>query len=232
MCALLGKPDPKESYLGLRSGQFTRGDANHETLSDTAIKEGKALSREYDFAAQSGKQLRVTVQTTPFYDLDGGLLGSITFWTDLSEIYGQKTRIEAQNAAIAQTAVEVSQVAENISAASQQLSRQIAHSSQGARDQSGRVSDTANAVEEMNATILEVARSASATSENAEKAKQKAQDGARLVEEVGAAVQSIRDEAGQMTASMSSFSISAAILSREAVELVSSFPERIWGFAK
>jgi len=202
MCALLGKPDPKESYLGLRSGQFTRGDANHETLSDTAIKEGKALSREYDFAAQSGKQLRVTVQTTPFYDLDGGLLGSITFWTDLSEIYGQKTRIEAQNAAIAQTAVEVSQVAENISAASQQLSRQIAHSSQGARDQSGRVSDTANAVEEMNATILEVARSASATSENAEKAKQKAQDGARLVEEVGAAVQSIRDEAGQMTASM------------------------------
>ena len=130
------------------------------------------------------------------------MLGSITFWTDLTEIYGQKTRIEAQNAAIAQTAVEVSQVAETIATASQQLSQQIAHSSEGAREQSGRVSDTANAVEEMNATILEVARSASATSENAEKAKLKAQDGARLVEEVSAAVQSIRNEAGQMTDSM------------------------------
>ena len=202
VCDLLGKPDPKDTYLGQRSGQFTRGDASHETLSDTAIKERRSLSREHDFTTPSGKRLRVSVQTTPFFDLDGGMLGSISFWTDLTEIYGQKTRIEAQNAAIAQTAVEVSQVAENIATASQQLSRQIAHSSQGAREQSGRVSDTANAVEEMNATILEVARSASATSENAEKAKLKAQDGARLVEEVSAAVQSIRDEAGQMIDSM------------------------------
>ncbi|MGV7003919.1 methyl-accepting chemotaxis protein [Desulfovibrio sp. QI0442] len=203
-CSLLDKPDPKDTYLGQRSGLFSWGDANHETLSDRAIKERKALSREFDYTAQSGKQLRVSVQTTPFYDLDGRMLGSITFWTDLTEIYGQKTRIESQNAAIAQTAVEVSQVAENIATASQQLSQQIAHSSEGAREQSARVSDTANAVEEMNATILEVARSASATSENAEKAKLKAQDGARLVEEVSAAVLSIRNEAGQMTDSMRS----------------------------
>jgi len=204
ICSLLDKPAPKETYMGQRSGQFTRGNPNHETLSDTSIKERKSLSREYDFAAESGKQLRIFVQTTPFYDLDGGMLGSITFWTDLTEIYGQKTRIEAQNAAIAQTAVEVSEVAENIATASQQLSRQIAHSSQGAREQSGRVSDTANAVEEMNATILEVARSASATSENAQKAKQKAEDGAQLVEKVSDAVESIRSEAGQMTNSMRS----------------------------
>ena len=202
VCSLLGKPEPKDSYLGMRSGQFSRGDDSHETLSDRAIKERKALNRELDFTTPAGKQLRVSVQTTPFYDLDGGMLGSITFWTDLTELYGQKTRIEAQNAAIAQTAVEVSHVAENIATASQQLSRQVAHSSQGAREQRGRVSDTANAVEEMNATILEVARSASATSENADKAKHKAQDGARLVEDVGAAVESIRAEAGQMTDSM------------------------------
>ncbi|WP_374281046.1 methyl-accepting chemotaxis protein [Desulfovibrio sp.] len=202
VCSLLDKPDSKDAYLGQRSGQFSRGDANHETLSDRAIKEGKPLNREFDLATQTGKQLRVSVQTTPFYDLDGRMLGSITFWTDLTEIYGQKTRIEAQNTAIAQTAVEVSQVAESIATASQQLSRQVAHSSQGAREQRGRVSDTANAVEEMNATILEVARSASATSENAERAKHKAQDGAKLVEEVGVAVESIRAEAGQMTDSM------------------------------
>jgi len=204
ICQLLDMPDPKESYVGLKSGQFTRGDAEHETLSDRAIKEGKSLSREYDYTTRTGRQLRVTVQTTPFYDLDGGLLGSITFWTDLTEIYSQKTRIEKQNAAIAQTAAEVYKVAENISSASQQLSRQIAQASQGAREQSSRVSDTANAVEEMNATILEVAQNASSTSENAEKAKLKAQDGAKLVESVRGAVQSIRDEAGQMTDSMRS----------------------------
>ena len=139
ICTLLDKPNPKDSYVGVRSGQFTRGNPEHETLSDTSIKERRALSKEYDHVTESGKELRISVETTPFYDLDGGMLGSITFWTDLTEIYGQKTRIEAQNSAIAQTAVEVSEVAGNIATASQQLSRQIAHASQGAREQSGRV---------------------------------------------------------------------------------------------
>ena len=66
VCHLLDKPDPKDSYLGQRSGQFSRGDANHETLSDRAIKEGKPQNREFDHITHSGRQLRVSVQTTPF----------------------------------------------------------------------------------------------------------------------------------------------------------------------
>lgn len=57
VCSLLGKPDPKDTYLGQRSGLFSRGDANHETLSDRAIKERKALNREFDYTAQSGKAI-------------------------------------------------------------------------------------------------------------------------------------------------------------------------------
>ena len=56
ICNLLGKPDPKDTYLGQRSGLFTRGDATRETFSDRAIKERKALNQEFDYTAQSGKQ--------------------------------------------------------------------------------------------------------------------------------------------------------------------------------
>lgn len=174
MCALLEKNGTKESYLGQRSGLFFRNDATARTLSDKAMEERKTLSGEFDYTTPSGRQLRVSVHTTPFYDLDGVMLGAIAFWNDLTEIHSQKSRIEAQNAAIARAAVEAGQVVERMAQASQQLSAQIGKSSSGAREQSHRVQDTAAAVEEMNATILEVARNAGATSESADAVKQKA----------------------------------------------------------
>ncbi|SDF24740.1 methyl-accepting chemotaxis protein [Desulfovibrio legallii] len=199
MCGLLEKDGPPESYLGQRSGAFFRNDATAKTISDKAIEGRKALSGEFDYTTPSGHQLRVAVNTTPFYDLDGTLLGAISFWTDLTEIYSQKNRIEAQNVAIARAAAEARQVVERMAQASQQLSAQIGKSSSGAREQSHRVQDTAAAVEEMNATILEVARNAGATSESADAVKQKAQDGADLVASVTGAVQGIRDESGRLT---------------------------------
>ena len=199
MCALLEKDGTKESYLGQRSGLFFRNDATARTLSDKAMEERKTLSGEFDYTTPSGRQLRVSVHTTPFYDLDGVMLGAIAFWNDLTEIHSQKSRIEAQNAAIARAAVEAGQVVERMAQASQQLSAQIGKSSSGAREQSHRVQDTAAAVEEMNATILEVARNAGATSESADAVKQKAQDGAALVSSVAEAVLGIRDESGRLT---------------------------------
>lgn len=202
ICQLLEKTGPRDSYVGQRSGLFFQNDASSETLSDQAIQERKALSSEFDYTTVSGRQLRIDVHTTPFYNLDGTLLGSIAFWNDLTEIYTQKSRIEEQNTAIARAAVEASQVVEHMADASKQLSEQIDHSSQGAREQSSRVYQTATAVEEMNATIMEVAQNAAATSQSADAAKQEAQSGAHLVAEVTAAVQSIHDEASRLTSIM------------------------------
>ncbi|MDD4700658.1 MAG: methyl-accepting chemotaxis protein [Desulfovibrio sp.] len=202
ICHLLEKNGPRESYVGQRSGLFFNNDASSETLSDLAIKERKPLTREFDYTTASGRQLRVTARTTPFYNLDGTLLGSIAFWNDLTEIYNQKSRIEAQNTAIAKAAVEASKVVEHMADASRQLSNRIDHSSQGAREQSSRVYQTATAVEEMNATIMEVAQNAAATSQSADAAKQEAQSGAHLVAQVTAAVQSIHDEASHLTSIM------------------------------
>jgi methyl-accepting chemotaxis protein len=202
VCQLLEKPGSRESYLGLRSGAFYQDDANRETLSDRAIRERRALASEIDYRTPSGKQLRVAVHTTPFFDLDGALMGSISFWMDLTEIHTQKSRIEMQNGTIARAAVEASQVADRMAAASQQLSAQIEQSSRGAREQNNRVQETATAVEEMNATILEVAQNASATSQSADAAREKAHHGAGLVTEVTSAVTSVRDEASRLTTLM------------------------------
>ena len=203
ICRLLEKNGPRDSWTGQRSGLFFYDDAGRETLSDRAIMERKSLSLEFDHTTPSGRKLRVAVHTTPFYNLDGALLGSIAFWNDLTEIYNQKSRIEAQNETIARAAAEASHLVEEMAGASRRLSEQIDHSSQGAREQSTRVYQTATAVEEMNATIMEVAKNAAATSQSANTAKQEAQSGAHLVTQVTAAVQSIHEEASRMTGIMS-----------------------------
>ncbi len=198
LCNMLEKQEKPEKYIGMRSGAFYFNDTDIETLSDVAIKEKQTKTLEVDYRAPSGQEFRIFVKTTPFYDLDGKLLGSISFWEDLTGIYTQKKRIEDQNAAIAQAAIEAAQFANHITEASHQLAAQMDQSSQGAREQKYRVQDTATAMEEMNTTIQEVAQNASATSMNADSMKQKAQDGAVLVGEVTAAVQSIREEAATL----------------------------------
>ena len=204
VCDLLEKRDARESYIGLRSGAFYNNDASRQTLSDRAIQERQPLAAEIDYATPSGRKLRVAVRTTPFYDLDSNLLGSISFWTDLTQIHEQKQRIEEQNVVIARTAASASAVADRVAAASEELSAQIEQSSRGAEEQNGRVQETATAVEEMNATIMEVAKNASATAGSAELARDKARHGAQLVAEVETAVASIREEAVVLTDNMQS----------------------------
>ncbi|MHC1712098.1 MAG: methyl-accepting chemotaxis protein [Solidesulfovibrio sp.] len=75
-------------------------------------------------------------------------------------------------------------IVEVISSASDQLSRQIDHSNQGAETQSRRISETATAMEEMSASVLEVAKNASQAAETADNAKKNALEGAEVVSRV------------------------------------------------
>jgi methyl-accepting chemotaxis protein len=202
ICRLLEKPGTPESYVGTRSGAFYYGDAQRETLSDQAIRERRPLEKEFDYRTPSGKDLHIAVRTTPFFDLDGNMLGSISFWLDLTEIHEQKSRIEAQNAVIAQTAAKALVVADRMAAASQELSAQIEQSSQGAHEQNNRVQDTVTAVEEMNATILEVAKNAGDTARDAQEAGDKAREGAALVTRVVGSVGSVRDASAKLKDNM------------------------------
>ncbi|BAH75167.1 methyl-accepting chemotaxis protein [Solidesulfovibrio magneticus] len=201
---LLDKYEPGKSFVGQTSGQFYLNDPAKNTLSDRAIQERRMLAAENDFTTVTGRKLRIAIRTTPFYDLDGTLLGSISFWNDITELYEQKQQIEEKNAVIAQTAASASAVADRVAAASEELSAQIEQSSRGAEEQNGRVQETATAVEEMNATIIEVARNAAATAGSAELARDKARGGAKLVADVESAVGSIREEAVVLTDNMRS----------------------------
>ncbi len=191
-----------ESAKGQTTGQLFYGEAARQTLSQTTIAERRTQAKDMDYATRSGKTLHLHVDATPFYDMDGTLLGCLVFWTDLTDIIAQKNRIEAQNTIIAETAASASAVADRMAAASEELSAQIEQSSKGAQEQNHRVQETVTAVEEMNATILVVAKNAGETAEGARQAGDKAHEGAELVVQVVAAVGSVRDAAVKLKENM------------------------------
>ena len=85
-------------------------------------------------------------------------------------------------------------VVEIVTSASQQLSSQIAQSSRGADEQSGRVRETATAMEEMNATVLEVARNAQQAADASIQTKQKALEGSTIVNDAVKGIETVRDQ--------------------------------------
>jgi methyl-accepting chemotaxis protein len=78
-----------------------------------------------------------------------------------------------------------------VSTASAELSAQIGESTSGAEHQSGRINETATAVEEMTASVLEIARNAEVTARLAEQSKAAATEGGRQMERVKADVHGI-----------------------------------------
>jgi methyl-accepting chemotaxis protein len=198
----LEKPYSPDGHKGISVGEFFFGDATRPTLSDKALAEKKTCTTDIEYRTPQNNLRHFTITATPFFDMDGNMLGSFAFWTDLTEIRTQQKRIEEQSAVIARTAAEASAVADRMASAAQELSAQIEQSTTGAETQRERIQDTATAVEEMNATIIEVAKNSAQTATNAAAAKNKANEGAKLVDEVVAAVLSVQDESETLKANM------------------------------
>jgi len=202
ICDLLEKNAPPKTFTGQKSGQFYLNDASRETCSDKALRQRNVMTAHNEYVSPSGKQLRIHVISTPFFDMDDNLLGSISFWNDQTEAYVQQERIAAQNALMGDTAAKASATSDRMASAAEELSAQIEQANQGAQEQNNRVQETVTAVEQMNATILEVARNAGETAQNALAARDKAREGAGLVVEVVTAVGKVRDAAERLKETM------------------------------
>ncbi|SIO17803.1 Cache 3/Cache 2 fusion domain-containing protein [Halodesulfovibrio marinisediminis] len=198
LCDFIGKTGTPESYVGIRSGQFFFDDASADTLSDQAIRSEQAIEKEIEYTHPTGKKLYVHASVTPFYDMDGNLLGSVAFWHDMTEIRENEAVILRQNERIADTAAQAHSIADQVSSAAEELSAQVEQCRAGASTQAERVGESAIAIEEMNATTLEVAKNASDAAENAEDARTTADNGATVVNQVVSSIDEVSSKAEAM----------------------------------
>ncbi|GFK93798.1 Methyl-accepting chemotaxis protein McpQ [Fundidesulfovibrio magnetotacticus] len=202
MCELLEKPYDLKLYQGMRTGVFFWNDVNRKTVSEVAIETQTAQHGERQVQTASGRGISITVSSTPFFDMDGRLMGSITFWNDITPIREQQRRIEAQNQVIAQAAQRAEAVALHLAGTSGHLLDRIDEASKGTEHQRHRIQEAATAVEQMNASVLEVARNASNAARSAESARENAQRGSGVAEESIRAIMDVREQTRAMAESL------------------------------
>ncbi len=114
-----------------------------------------------------------------------------------------KTHAErAKQEGMLQAAGQLEGIVAVVSSTSEELSAQIEQSSNGAEQQTGRVAETATAMEEMNEAVLEVARNAAQASELSSITREKAQMGARAVEESSQSMEELQEQAQSLKTAM------------------------------
>ncbi len=161
---LFARDDDGTACDGLRNAYNTKRPASGETI-----------------AHPKGKALDITYTAIPMLDNKGNIASIVQLVTDISSIK------ETQRT-IMQVAAEVTDVADRVATASEQLSAQVAQVANGSEEQRHRMSSNVAAIEEMNATVLEVANNAEQARVQASETLEKASDGANLVSQVVTAI--------------------------------------------
>ena len=108
------------------------------------------------------------------------------------EAHEARQKVEENRNKLVDTIQRLESVAGVVTSASEQLSARVEQSSRGADEQSGRVRETATAMEEMNATVLEVARNSQRAASASTETRGQAQDGAAIVDKAVKGIEDVR----------------------------------------
>ncbi|NJB67580.1 methyl-accepting chemotaxis protein [Desulfobaculum xiamenense] len=202
ICRLLRKSGTPADHVGAASGQFFFNDPKRKTVSESALETRKQVRKEISYPFTDGSELIIDITSTPFFDMDGKLLGTLAIWFDLTEVRTQERRIREQHQRIANAAVDAEQVSSQVAAASEELAAQVEQSNRGADEQQHRTAEVATAMEEMNATVIEVARNAGNAAELAERVRRRAHEGDEVVTASVEMVNVVSEQAQALRGSM------------------------------
>ncbi|MGV6997066.1 methyl-accepting chemotaxis protein [Desulfovibrio sp. QI0430] len=108
------------------------------------------------------------------------------------EAHEARQKVEENRNKLVDIIQRLESVAGVVTSASEQLSARVEQSSRGADEQSGRVRETATAMEEMNATVLEVARNSQRAASASTETRGQAQDGAAIVDKAVKGIEDVR----------------------------------------
>ena len=164
-----------------------------------AVLHRKKFVAERELPTEKGNLRYVTVTATPFFDMDNTLMGSVTFWNDITEIRKNQRQIEKNGAMVARVAENAGEIATHLAHISDQLLERIGHTSEGTANQQNRIRETATAIEAMNASIVDVARNAGDASGNADQARQRAQSGQKITDQSIEAIADVRKHTTTMS---------------------------------
>ena len=203
MLKLTENHKPLADCIGQSSGEFIFHNPSVETSVAQALNTKETKSNNaVEYKPRPDKTVYVDVVTDLIKDNHGEITDAISVWIDVTKQTLAAKEIEEAHHNMQAVAVELEQVANIASSASEELSTQIELSEHGAQDQADRVATTATALEEMNATVLEIARNAGSTSDSAATVRSEAEAGSVSMQECVKAMQDVRGESLKLQTEM------------------------------
>ncbi len=171
---------------------FTLDDAGTESDAIQAALRTKKPASNETVARPGGAHIDIAYTAMPMLAKNGNLVSIVLLVTNLTSIkQAQRTMLDV--------AATVTDVADRVATASEQLSAQVDHVTNGCNAQRDRTASAAAAIEEMNATVLEVANNAEQARVQAGETQGKASEGAQLVSQVVTAMGDVNGVAVQLS---------------------------------
>ncbi len=202
MFDLLGRSGNINDVLGLTSSEYIFNDKNQPTSSTKALQEKRSIEAERTFKNFKGEELTVLVSSSPFYDGQKNILGTLSIWMNISDLKKQQQAIEENTARIVEAAQSAQDVAHNVSAASTQIAAQTERSSDGAREQNSCVEDAVQTMTLMSDIVINVAENASNASNTAAEAMEKAQEGSAVMHQMNESFHQVKTYTSNVKDSM------------------------------
>jgi methyl-accepting chemotaxis protein len=122
--------------------------------------------------------------------------------------------LEKEHEALQSTGVRITEVAQRVASASEELSASADEQARGAMQQKKQSETVATAMEEMTSTVLEVAQNASAASEAATEAQTSARDGVSLVTKAVAGINEVASSANKLSQDLAQLDSQAGEIGR------------------
>ncbi len=203
MLDIVGRDDSIDDCIGLHIADFVYGDPTRKTSTTTALEEKRVVQAERNFSNFKGRKIRVVIVSSPFFDEDGNILGSLSIWSDISELV-DKEALEESNNRLISLANSAQEVADHVSSTSTELSVKVEQSNRGAALQNEQVEDAATAMSQMNDTVVNVAHNASDAAITATEAMTEAREGSDVVSKMVTSFQDVENYTEEVKEGMDS----------------------------
>jgi len=180
----------------------------------SALAQRSSQCAETEAEVGDARSLNILLCADAIGDAKTGPTGAILGLADLSSSKGRLLTMEKEYEELKTTGLRISEVAQRVASASEELSASADEQARGAQRQKKQSETVATAMEEMTATVLEVAQNASATSEAATEAQSSARDGVDLVSKAVTGINSVAESASKLSQDLSQLDSQAGEIGR------------------
>ena len=195
----------EESSLACRNADVTLSAGGAPvTLAYEVISSGEHASGKIHYERGDGTIFPLHYEISPLRGSNGGNVGVIAVFMDLTEEEHAKMAIEQQRADLMEVAKEVRIVAERLSAESHELTSHMQALASSMDETASQTKSLTRAMEHMNAAVLDVAQNASETSAVSVQAQEVAKEGGQEVGQTVSETRTVASRAAHLAGSLGS----------------------------